>query len=1080
MRKFAILAIALILFTSVNALSKFSNNLEPAVQDIALGYLKAEPLTQEEITANNVNRRTEPYSLVFDNVQYTPDPSVKLDSEISSVIDVTGKPYFYGFIMVNDSIDKEKLKIIEQEGTVFLGYHTYHSILAKIPLSDLSRLQTLPFVRWVGVNRQNQKMTPGLYEMIKTKADLSEKVKVYITPFRGAESDLENYLKSIEVNSLTYLPIISAYHAEIPLASISNMANRNEVVYVELDLEHGQPTMNLASSAVSADYFRGNINLDGNPLRYDGRNVSVGIIDLDYNNTFPDLPNYTNSLCPNGVCASAAYVQSNQSHGTFVASILLGRGNLSNQKYLGIAPGISNLTFALYQSDNHSLAYYIGWISNTTPYPTLVSISDTAGLLSGVCGTDPVSRALDNATYFQNQTYVISAANNGPAFQTINYAPNCAKNAITVGSILDNGNNSGDTIDNESSRGFTPDNRTKPDISAPGYLITAANSTTGGYTTDSGTSFAAPAVAGVVATLMDHYPWLKGNASAVKALLMMSAIPLNSTKIDLSQTVGRDFMNTFGAGKVDSVLAHFQANDPTGWQSGLLFGNVSGGSGAFRYNLTLPSGVKRLVVVLAWSEKAADVGNSKAVWNDIGLYVDPGATGGLCQTGTNDSVQSFDNKQYVAIDNPPSGTTELKACTFSTTPDTMGNLVIGYMIIRGELRPEVVLHSTANVSVITVGKPFEITTSANTQQYMSSSVFMDFVPPAGVSVLGMRVTRQDAVTVTYGPGNTSINLGDIKYGGGFNIRSATWILNATTNGTKTYTTYINPSNGRLTATSINLSDQYGAPTITLSEPSVPYVTGAPTDIYYGASDPTNLTLSISCYGDSTNSSFNKNQTCFSDTPNDGAGNCDIRSWPVGKYYIWCSANNSYLTSKNYSTGYLYVWRLNLTKGWNLASFMVLPTNANITGVLSPINENYTKIQTYNATQGKWLTYDTSVSSSFQTLSKFSIGEGYWILMNVNATFMTDNGFRPTSTTLQFPHGWNMFAYPYEGRATSDALANLSSNFTKVQAYNQSSGKWLTYDPTLDSTFNTLKRMEAGIGYWIYVNSTVTSELRLSE
>ena len=86
-----------------------------------------------------------------------------------------------------------------------------------------------------------------------------------------------------------------------------------------------------------------------------------------------------------------------------------------------------------------------------------------------------------------------------------------AKNALTVGNVFDRRYLGVGDIANTSSRGPTGDGRMKPNLVAPGNIVTSAKAgTTNNYNDKSGTSMAAPHVTGLAATLMDHYPELQG------------------------------------------------------------------------------------------------------------------------------------------------------------------------------------------------------------------------------------------------------------------------------------------------------------------------------------------------------------------------------------------------------------------------------------------------------------------------------------------------------------------------------------------------------------------------------------------
>src|SRR5690606_21425751 len=96
---------------------------------------------------------------------------------------------------------------------------------------------------------------------------------------------------------------------------------------------------------------------------------------------------------------------------------------------------------------------------------------------------------------------VVAAGNSGPAFNTVG-SPGIAKNALTVGAIV---NSSQDhpaySVSSISSRGPAADGRIKPEVVAPGFVVTSTvTSTAAGvehtYADMGGTSMASPVVSG--------------------------------------------------------------------------------------------------------------------------------------------------------------------------------------------------------------------------------------------------------------------------------------------------------------------------------------------------------------------------------------------------------------------------------------------------------------------------------------------------------------------------------------------------------------------------------------------------------
>ncbi|HSW56293.1 MAG TPA: S8 family serine peptidase [Ignavibacteriaceae bacterium] len=154
---------------------------------------------------------------------------------------------------------------------------------------------------------------------------------------------------------------------------------------------------------------------------------------------------------------------------------------------------------------------------------------------------------------------VFSAGNAGPGVSTITKPKNINTNDVNVfcvaninGSLWLGGSN--DPISNSSSRGPSVCGGTgslliKPEVSAPGTSVRSCNSS-GGYTSASGTSMAAPHVAGAVALLKQAFPNLTGR-QILEALY--------NTARDLG-TVGED--NTYGKGLIDVYAAFLSLGTP--------------------------------------------------------------------------------------------------------------------------------------------------------------------------------------------------------------------------------------------------------------------------------------------------------------------------------------------------------------------------------------------------------------------------------------------------------------------------------------------------------------------------------------
>ncbi len=96
--------------------------------------------------------------------------------------------------------------------------------------------------------------------------------------------------------------------------------------------------------------------------------------------------------------------------------------------------------------------------------------------------------------------------------------------------------------------------RPKPDVSAPGVGVRSALPGTS-YGTKSGTSMAAPHVAGLVALLVSARPWLKGQVDEIESIIRLSAVPLTTTQ-SCSVPGSQVPNNTYGWGRIDAWAAY--------------------------------------------------------------------------------------------------------------------------------------------------------------------------------------------------------------------------------------------------------------------------------------------------------------------------------------------------------------------------------------------------------------------------------------------------------------------------------------------------------------------------------------------
>ncbi|RMI37541.1 hypothetical protein EBO15_35500 [Actinomadura harenae] len=270
-----------------------------------------------------------------------------------------------------------------------------------------------------------------------------------------------------------------------------------------------------------------------------GRGVKVAVLDTGVDATHPDLQG---RIAETANFSSSVDAVDRNGHGTHVASILGGDGAAADGARKGVAPDASLLVGkVLDDAGRASESQIIAGMEWAAGRAKVVNMS-VGGDFSD--GTDPLSEAVDKLTRAHGTLFVIAAGNDGGIGSV--ESPGTADSALTVGAVDD-----ADRIAAFSSRGpRLGRTAAKPEIVAPGVDIVAARAagTSRGqvisarYTTLSGTSMAAPHVAGAAALVAQRHPdW---SPDQIKAALVGSA----------ATATGGDAYE-LGAGRLDAAAA---------------------------------------------------------------------------------------------------------------------------------------------------------------------------------------------------------------------------------------------------------------------------------------------------------------------------------------------------------------------------------------------------------------------------------------------------------------------------------------------------------------------------------------------
>lgn len=437
-----------------------------------------------------------------------------------------------------------------------------------------------------------------------------------------AATPVINRLHTMGVSAVTADPYTPLLYAQLRPHEIQSVAAWAEVDAVYLD-QTAQPTLDIARRTVYAHSVN-NRGFTGAGIRV--AQVEVGGL-IALNNPYL-----------RGVVQDTTYACSD-SHGTWVAGAI----RSTHSSVRGVAPGVllwaggsCSGNFSQLQNRSTAAANWGARVINLS----LGADSNRA--------TDGFARYYDNLVINRFRTVIVAAGNIGSAGcaqgTTGNVmTPGTAYNVITVGNFNDKNSTSwsGDGM-NPCSSWRDPNSangdREKPEIAAPGTDI-KTTSTASPWVGDrvTGTSFAAPIVAGVAALLMQRNPELATWPEAVKAILMATAVHNIEGAARLSEFDG-----------AGGLVAHYADDVARG---------RNGSWGAQDYTCATPSTLnattmnltagKRTRVVIVWDNDPAYSGYASRPGADLDLAI-VNAAGTVVASST-----MFDNT-YEIVDFTPS------------------------------------------------------------------------------------------------------------------------------------------------------------------------------------------------------------------------------------------------------------------------------------------------------------------------------------------------------------------------------------------------------------------------------------------
>ena len=378
---------------------------------------------------------------------------------------------------------------------------------------------------------------------------------------------------------------------QVPARHLLGLAAFPGVVYVEPQQELHY-TMDVASPTLLA---RGSSTFSPNTaweMGYTGEGINIGIMDSGVNNfvggfgheSLDDMDDDLLTLDPKlitgvdcllGACVPTDPEAGDSGHGTHVAGIATGTGGQGvDSEYRGVAPDARLIDVRVGIATNVNVAgVYAGYdwaIANVdTDWEFDGDANNGIQILSqsfggaGGNGQDALSLAM-NEVVEAGIICVVAAGNSGGGGMG---SPAVADHAITIANINDKNtiNRNDDSIAGSSSRGprasdgdTDPYDEMKPDVGAPGTQIMApAAWSKTAYVNLDGTSMATPAVAGVLALIIQANPELMPSNSEslewpLKQILHDTAQDYGSATFPM---LSSKFDGAYGWGQVDAFGA---------------------------------------------------------------------------------------------------------------------------------------------------------------------------------------------------------------------------------------------------------------------------------------------------------------------------------------------------------------------------------------------------------------------------------------------------------------------------------------------------------------------------------------------
>lgn len=376
-------------------------------------------------------------------------------------------------------------------------------------------------------------------EVINNKIDNSiinhlqdgEKVRVIVEfntslPQQNINSKKDSFLSAVSGFNLRQ-DLDNSYwvSGELDATGLDNLINNKDVVRV-IEEKEGTLALSESVSQIGVGPYVWN-------LGYSGKGQTICVIDSGINASHPDLSGKVlaekcycsitdlgfGGCCPNGESEDSS-AEDDNGHGTHVSGIIVSQ----DSTYTGVAPNASIVVVKVTNSSGNWLDGdfwgAVKWCKDNKETYNISIITISLQTLppylydnSASCEADFLGDEQINSA---NSAGIFVDVCSGNYYNVSNIAyPSCVSGATSVGATY----KSSDVLVSFTNRGILLD------LLAPGYNIYSLDYEDSGVTSKSGTSMAAPHVAGAAALLLEKNPSL--TPAQIKSILQTTGVNIS-------------------------------------------------------------------------------------------------------------------------------------------------------------------------------------------------------------------------------------------------------------------------------------------------------------------------------------------------------------------------------------------------------------------------------------------------------------------------------------------------------------------------------------------------------------------------